>query len=193
MCGGGRRRLSYAAPVTTPQDPFAPPPEDRPQGSPPPGGPPPPPGYGGPPPGYAAPPPGYTAPPPGYPPPGYGPPPGYPQPPAYGGQPGWGQPQWGPVPQTSTRAVVALILAIGSFVVCPLVPAVIALVLAAQARDEIAASGGRIGGEGLVTASRVVAWINIGLCLLAVAVIALVIGIGVTGAEMSDSVVVEPG
>jgi hypothetical protein len=50
--------------------------------------------------------------------PAWGPPPGYGAPAGYGGA-GWGGPQ-----QTSTRAVVALVLAIGSFVVCPLVPAV---------------------------------------------------------------------
>jgi uncharacterized membrane protein YjgN (DUF898 family) len=76
--------------------------------------------------------------------------------------------------QTDTRAIVALVLAIASFVVLPLVPAVVALVLAQRSRRDIAASGGRLTGEGLATAARVVAWVNIVLCVLAVlAVVAL--------------------
>jgi len=100
------------------------------------------------PPGYQ-PAPGY---PPAYPPAGY-PPAGYPPAPGYG---------YPPAQTTSTKAVVALILSILSWVVCPIIPAIIALVLAKQSNDEIAASGGRVGGEGLNTASKIVSWINIG-------------------------------
>jgi hypothetical protein len=68
-----------------------------------------------------------------------------------------------PIATTSSNAVVALILAIVSWAVCPVIPAIVALVLAHSAAKEIAASGGRVQGGGLVTASRIVAWINIGL------------------------------
>lgn len=90
--------------MSTPQDPFAPPPEEPGAGGTPPPEQPgwgaPPPGYGAPPPSQGGPPPGYGAPPPGYggqpggPPPGYGaPPPGYgAAPPGYGGPPGAGGP-----------------------------------------------------------------------------------------------------
>jgi hypothetical protein len=54
---------------------------------------------------------------------------------------------------------------------------VIALVLASQAKQEIAYSGGRVGGEGLVTASRVIAWINIGLCVAGLALFALLVAV----------------
>ena len=47
-------------------------------------------------------------------------------------------------------------------IIC-IVLAIVALVLAKKSGDEIAASGGRVGGEGLNTATKVVAWINIGL------------------------------
>jgi hypothetical protein len=93
---------------------------------------------------YAAP--GY----PGYPPAGY-PPPGYPP---------YGYP---PAQTTSTKAVIALILSILSWVLCPVIPAIVALVLVKQSNEEIAASQGRVGGEGLNTASKIVSWINIGL------------------------------
>ncbi len=95
---------------------------------------------------------------------------------------------------TSTKAVVALVLAIASFVVCPLIPAIVALVLAPQARDEIAASGGRVGGEGLVTGARVVAWINVGLCVLFLGF--LILGFALSAGSstgVSDSVGVVSG
>jgi hypothetical protein len=83
----------------------------------------------------------------------------------YGPPPGW---QGAGGPQTSTKAIIALILAIGSFAVCPVIPAIVALVLASSAAQEIALSGGRLGGVGLVKAARIISWINIGLTALAV-------------------------
>jgi hypothetical protein len=59
--------------------------------------------------------------------------------------------------------VVAIILAVISWTVCPIIAAIVALVFASNAAKEIAASGGRIQGQGLVTAARVVSWVNIGL------------------------------
>ena len=64
---------------------------------------------------------------------------------------------------TSSNAIVALILAIISWAVCPVVAAIVALVFASMAGKEIQASEGRIAGRGLVTAARIVAWINIGV------------------------------
>ena len=55
-------------------------------------------------------------------------------------------------PQTSSNAIIALILAIVSWAVCPIIPAIVALVLASSAAKEIEASGGRVQGAGLVTA-----------------------------------------
>jgi hypothetical protein len=92
---------------------------------------------------YAAPAPAAAA--PAYPPAGYG----YQQAPAPA--------------QTSSNAVIAIILAALSWAFCPIIAAIVALIFAHQASKEIEASGGRIQGQGLVTASRWVAWINIGL------------------------------
>ncbi len=77
--------------------------------------------------------------------------PPYPPPPAYG-----------PAPQTSNNAVAALVLSIVSWVFCPIIPAIIALVFASKARREILASNGWVTGTGLVTSAKIVAWINIG-------------------------------
>lgn len=57
-------------------------------------------------------------------------------------------------------------LAILSFVVCPVIPAIAALVVASTAKRNIEASGGALEGDGLVTAARVLAWIHLGLVLI---------------------------
>lgn len=69
-------------------------------------------------------------------------------------------------PRTDGTAIAVLVLAICSFVVLPVIPAVVALVLAPSADRAIAASGGRRSGEGLVRAGRIIAWVHLGLCLL---------------------------
>ncbi len=66
-----------------------------------------------------------------------------------------------PAPRTSSNAAVALVLAVLSWLACPVVLAIAALVMARSAEREIAASNGWVGGSGLVTATRWVAWINI--------------------------------
>lgn len=65
-------------------------------------------------------------------------------------------------------------LAIASFVVCPLVPAIVALVLAHTSQQKIDASGGRLTGESLNTAARIIAWIHLGLIALVVVIIVIV-------------------
>ena len=109
-----------------------------------------------------------------------GDPPSWPPPPPPPQQP---TQQWGPPPgptgyqqygypgyaaprKTEGNAVAALVLAICSFIVCPLVPAIVALFLASSAKRNIDASNGALDGESLVTAARIISFINIGLCLL---------------------------
>jgi hypothetical protein len=67
-----------------------------------------------------------------------------------------------PPTTTSSNAIVSLILAAASWIVCPVVPAIVALVFAQMAAKEIAARPTELEGKGLVTASRIVSWINIG-------------------------------
>jgi len=74
--------------------------------------------------------------------------------------------QPGGTPPAEGTAIAALILAIASFVVCPIVPAIVALVLVTVARRNIAAAGGGLGGENLCQIATVVAWVNIGLFLV---------------------------
>ncbi|HEX2737829.1 MAG TPA: DUF4190 domain-containing protein [Acidimicrobiia bacterium] len=123
------------------------------------------------------------APPPPPPPP---PPPGQygtPQP----GQYGTPQPYGYGAPQTEGLAVGALVLSIVSWVICPLIPAIVALVLASQAKAKIEASGGRLTGLGLCTAARIIAWIHIGLVALFILIIVLVaIGGGFKGSTTTN-------
>jgi len=72
-------------------------------------------------------------------------------------------PVYAPAPPTSSNAIIALVLSIVSWAICPIIPAIIALVLAASAQKEIAAGQGRVQGQGLVTAAKIISWINIGL------------------------------
>ncbi len=124
--------------------------------------------------------PGYgQTPPPGYgQPAGYGPPPGYGAPAGYGQPPGWGAPGAGGPPQeTESKAIIALVLSIVSFFLCPVLPAIAALVLASSSRRDIDASGGRLGGEGMVTAAKIISWLNIGMWVLIVLFFVLFLGI----------------
>jgi len=92
-------------------------------------------------------------------------------------------PAYAPMPQTSNSAIIALVLSIVAWVVCPIIPAIIALVFANKADKEIAASNGWVTGDGLVTAAKIVSWINIGLyagiiaILLLVGIIAAAVGV----------------
>jgi len=133
--------------MSTPDDPFSTSPDDRPASTP------------------SSSPPTYQ--PPAYPPSqGNGPQAGYGQ--AGYGQAGYGQAGYGQAQETASRAIVVLVCAIASFVVVPFIPAVVALALAGGAQQQIAQSGGRLTGEGLVRAGRIVAWINVGLTALVV-------------------------
>jgi hypothetical protein len=164
-------------------DPWSAPPPAQPAFPPPPAAAP---GAGGPPPGaYPAAPGAFPPPPAAYPaaPGAYPPPQGASAPPP---PPAWGQagavpPPGAPAgyggawqaqqrPQTEGKAIVGLILAIGSWVVCPLVLAIVALVLAGQSNRAIDASGGRLEGRGINTATKVISWINIVLTVLAIIV-----------------------
>jgi hypothetical protein len=116
------------------------------------------------------------------------------------GQPQYGQPQSGsgapggppgygygygypPARRTDDTAVWALILAIGAYVICPVVPAIVALVLCSSAERNIAASGGTLGGDGLVKAARILSWIH--LALAALAVVGFLIAVLTLGASFS--------
>jgi hypothetical protein len=64
-------------------------------------------------------------------------------------------------PQTDGSAIVALLLAIASWLILPVILAIAALVVARSADTAIASSAGAKSGGGLVKAAKVVAWLNL--------------------------------
>jgi hypothetical protein len=63
------------------------------------------------------------------------------------------------------------VVAIVGLFVCGIITGIVALVLANQADQKIKAAGGRLTGQGLVTAARVIAVIAIVLSILGLAVL----------------------
>lgn len=53
-----------------------------------------------------------------------------------------------------------------SWAVCPVVMAIVALVFASKAKTAIEASNGWLDGQGMVTAAKIIAWINIVFAVL---------------------------
>lgn len=101
-------------------------------------------------------------------------------------------PTAGAAPETSTKAIVGLVLSILAWVLCPIIAAIVALFIAHSSDKEIKASGGSIGGAGLNTATRIISWINIVAYTLGGIVIAALIGFGVLFASTSGIFDIDP-
>ena len=86
-------------------------------------------------------------------------PPPLPPPPAPG--------QWPAPPPNSGKAIAALVLGVLGIVSCQLL-GIAAIVLGQQAGQEIATSGGRLGGEGFAKAGVIMGWVAVGLLVLGV-------------------------
>jgi len=118
-----------------------------------------------------------STPPPPPPPPPYGaapPPYGAPPPPGYGYPAGGGY----AVPSSNPKALWSMILGILSLFCCGVITGVVAVVLAQQAKREIAASGGMQSGAGQAQAGFVLG--IIGIALTVIGLIAYV-GLAATG------------
>jgi len=77
---------------------------------------------------------------------------------------------------TSSDVIVAFVLSLISWIACPIVFAVVALIFAMKADKSISTSVGQVSGGGLLLAAKLVAWINIGFWV-AVLIIGGCIGI----------------
>jgi uncharacterized protein involved in cysteine biosynthesis len=74
-------------------------------------------------------------------------------------------------------------------VLCPILLAVVALVLAGQSDRAIEASGGRLEGSSMNTATRWVSWANIVVMSLAIiaALVLFVFAVGQSGITLDES------
>lgn len=89
-------------------------------------------------------------------------PPDAPPPPPYGGY-----------AQTSSQAVVALVLGVASFFTCGLIVAIPAIIVGRNAQRQIDASGGHVQGRGMATAGIVLGIVNVVLSVLAIIAVVL--------------------
>jgi Domain of unknown function (DUF4190)/Septum formation len=120
---------------------------------------------------WAPPPPGGSGggwtPPPPY--PGYSAP-GYP-----GGGYGYSGPYPAQPPANEPLSIWSLVLGIVSFVVCPLLAAIPAIITGAKAKKSIDRSGGMKTGRGMAQAGFILGWVNIGLSIVGGVVIGLAV------------------
>ena len=70
--------------------------------------------------------------------------------------------------ETSGKAIAALVLGLVGISMFPVIPSILAIIYGAGAKREIAASGGRLTGEGLATTGVVLGWIALGLAALGI-------------------------
>ena len=70
-----------------------------------------------------------------------------------------------PAKTTSSDAIVAFILSLVSWAVCPIIFAIVALIFAAKADRAMSAAPNSVAGGGLNLAAKLIAWINIGFWL----------------------------
>lgn len=89
----------------------------------------------------------------------------------------------GTMAQQSNTALIALVLAILSYVGLSLLGAIPAVILGRNARLEIQRSGGLITGDGMAQAAIVLGWINIALSVVGFCMICVlpILGIGIFG------------
>ena len=76
-----------------------------------------------------------------------------------------------PAQQTEGLAIASLVLGIASFVIIPIVPAILAIVFGRQARNRIRENGKE--GRGMALAGEIIGWVHIGLVVLVVLFVVL--------------------
>ena len=88
-------------------------------------------------------------------------------------------PAWSPpvARKTEGLAVTSLILGVCSFVIFPIIPAIVGIVLGGRAKRRLR-DNPQLEGEGLAKAGVIVGWVNIGLWVLVVGVIFIVAAAG---------------
>ncbi len=85
-----------------------------------------------------------------------------------------------PVARTSTLATISLISGILSWVLLPLIAAIIAIITGHMAKNEIKQGNGMITGNGMATAGLVLGYIQLGIGVCVCLVVAVMLALGVT-------------
>lgn len=98
---------------------------------------------------------------------------------------GWDDDGYDPE-RTDGGAIAALVLAIGSYLLLPLIGSVVALFLAAGAEQRISISGGALGGAGMVTAAKILAWVHLALLAILAVVFLVVLLVTAGGSDTLD-------
>lgn len=80
---------------------------------------------------------------------------------------------------TSTMAIVSLVTGIASYVIVPIVGALVAIITGHLSRREIRESNGRIQGKGMATAGLVLGYAHFALACFAFAAFLFLVTIGV--------------
>jgi hypothetical protein len=78
-----------------------------------------------------------------------------------------------PQPESSGKALASLILGIAGLVVCPFVCSILAIVFATQARAEIAASRGRLGGAQNAQVGLILGWVGLAISAIGIGIVVL--------------------
>jgi len=86
-----------------------------------------------------------------------------------------------PAAETDEKAIWALVSAIAGFFLCPIVLHVVGWVLANQSLEAIRASQGRLTGDGLAKAARILSIIGLVLSALGVLLVVVIVGFGAGG------------
>jgi hypothetical protein len=80
--------------------------------------------------------------------------------------------------QTSTLAIISLVAGIASWLIVPVIGAIVAIITGNKAKKEIAAGAGSLGGEGLAKAGVILGWANLAVFLLSVCAVVVLILLG---------------
>ncbi len=79
-------------------------------------------------------------------------------------------PAYPPVQQNSGKATASLILGIVGIFVCPLICSVLAIILGSQAKKEIEASGGMLGGMSMANAGLILGIVGLVIYLITIVI-----------------------
>ena len=78
-------------------------------------------------------------------------------------------------PPSSTMAIVSLIAGLLGLTILPTIGSIIALITGYMAKNEIRASGGALGGDGMATAGTILGWIGVALTVIGLCVVCVLV------------------